>query len=104
MQEMKDHAGKENAGYQMSPDICVCCGKEVPEGRQVCWECEHQYDKDELEYFRPDPFLADAGSVEMEENGTELKRTDEKGHSELCFFPGRRRERKTSQWKRRKKS
>lgn len=24
-----------------SVDICVCCGATVPEGRQVCWDCEH---------------------------------------------------------------
>ena len=22
-------------------DRCVCCGKIVPEGRQICWKCEH---------------------------------------------------------------
>lgn len=22
-------------------DICVCCGAPVPEGRMVCWQCEH---------------------------------------------------------------
>lgn len=22
-------------------DTCVCCGEPVPEGRQVCWQCEH---------------------------------------------------------------
>lgn len=21
-------------------DTCICCGKPVPEGRQVCWKCE----------------------------------------------------------------
>ena len=20
---------------------CVCCGDIIPEGRQVCWNCEH---------------------------------------------------------------
>lgn len=20
---------------------CVCCGEEIPEGRTVCWRCEH---------------------------------------------------------------
>ncbi len=23
-------------------DECVCCGEYVPEGRQVCWSCEHK--------------------------------------------------------------
>lgn len=22
-------------------DACVCCGAPVPEGRQICWICEH---------------------------------------------------------------
>lgn len=22
-------------------DRCVCCGEIVPEGRMVCWKCEH---------------------------------------------------------------
>ena len=22
-------------------DTCICCGELVPEGRQVCWQCEH---------------------------------------------------------------
>lgn len=22
-------------------DACVCCGAPVPEGRQICWVCEH---------------------------------------------------------------
>ena len=22
-------------------DVCICCGMPVPEGRQVCWDCEH---------------------------------------------------------------
>lgn len=25
-------------------DICVCCGEPVPEGRMICWRCEHQFD------------------------------------------------------------
>lgn len=25
----------------MRENRCVCCGSEIPEGRQVCWECEH---------------------------------------------------------------
>jgi hypothetical protein len=24
-------------------DRCVCCGDETPEGRTVCWQCEHGY-------------------------------------------------------------
>lgn len=25
-------------------NYCVCCGAEIPEGRMVCWICEHQFD------------------------------------------------------------
>ena len=24
------------------PDICVCCGAPVPEGRMICWNCEKE--------------------------------------------------------------
>ena len=23
-------------------NYCVCCGEIIPEGRQVCWECESE--------------------------------------------------------------
>jgi hypothetical protein len=26
----------------MNNNRCVCCGTEIPEGRQVCWACEHE--------------------------------------------------------------
>lgn len=26
-------------------NTCVCCGEPIPEGRMVCWICEHQYDE-----------------------------------------------------------
>lgn len=22
-------------------DVCVCCGRQIPEGRQICYECEN---------------------------------------------------------------
>jgi hypothetical protein len=25
----------------MSTNRCICCGDEIPEGRIVCWRCEH---------------------------------------------------------------
>lgn len=25
----------------MDVDRCICCGAQIPEGRQVCWSCEH---------------------------------------------------------------
>ena len=24
-------------------EFCVCCGAPIPEGRMVCWACEHGY-------------------------------------------------------------
>ena len=30
----------------MSEDRCICCGNIIPEGRQICWNCEHQEDID----------------------------------------------------------
>lgn len=26
-------------------NTCVCCGEPIPEGRMVCWICEHQFDE-----------------------------------------------------------
>lgn len=25
----------------MDVDRCICCGEVIPEGRQICWSCEH---------------------------------------------------------------
>lgn len=30
----------------MNEDTCVCCGAQIPEGRQICWSCEHIGDQD----------------------------------------------------------
>ena len=30
----------------MSEERCVMCGNIIPEGRQVCWNCEYQEDTD----------------------------------------------------------
>jgi predicted nucleic acid-binding Zn ribbon protein len=27
----------------MNENTCVCCGVPIPEGRQVCWNCEYGY-------------------------------------------------------------
>ncbi len=34
------------------PDICVCCGRPVPEGRMICWVCEQETKKDGAECIR----------------------------------------------------
>lgn len=32
-------------------ETCVCCGEPIPEGTQVCYKCEHQYDEKEVIYM-----------------------------------------------------
>jgi hypothetical protein len=34
-------------------DRCICCGAEIPEGRQVCWNCEN------ATAIKPDAILPD---------------------------------------------
>lgn len=29
----------------MNEERCICCGEIIPEGRQVCWSCEHSITK-----------------------------------------------------------
>ena len=37
-------------------DRCVCCGEIVPEGRQVCPQCEFELQsKPEIKFFRAHP-------------------------------------------------
>ena len=38
----------------MTADFCVCCGEMIPEGRQVCPECEQKYSqsKDAIKFFK----------------------------------------------------
>lgn len=31
---------------EVLPDICVCCGRPVPEGRMICWSCENEFYED----------------------------------------------------------
>ena len=33
---------KEERPVTQLTDICVCCGKPVPEGRMVCYACERE--------------------------------------------------------------
>ena len=28
----------------MNENRCVCCGEIIPEGRMICWNCEHNSD------------------------------------------------------------
>ena len=34
----------------MNSNRCICCGAEIPEGRQICWGCEHSTQEKEEEY------------------------------------------------------
>lgn len=36
--------GYELRPERFTPDTCVACGEPIPEGRQICWGCEHQYE------------------------------------------------------------
>lgn len=31
----------------MNEDRCICCGETIPEGRQICWSCEHNVKGDD---------------------------------------------------------
>ena len=31
-------------------DICVCCGRYVPKGEQVCWQCR-RYDEENFPWY-----------------------------------------------------
>ncbi|MCD8324466.1 MAG: sugar transferase [Clostridiales bacterium] len=53
MQISKDGFDNQVNISRIPTDICVCCGAPVPEGRQICWACEHKFDQDEMELFRP---------------------------------------------------
>jgi predicted RNA-binding Zn-ribbon protein involved in translation (DUF1610 family) len=33
-------------------NLCVCCGEIIPEGRQVCYSCEHLAGKEKRSYMR----------------------------------------------------
>lgn len=49
MGESNERAKKIIYKQEVFPDICVCCGEYVPEGRMICWKCEHQYEQDKVE-------------------------------------------------------
>lgn len=38
----------------MTAEFCVCCGEIIPEGRQVCPDCEQKaaQNKDAIKFFR----------------------------------------------------
>lgn len=33
----------------MDIDRCICCGAPIPEGRMICWQCEHGNTPNKLE-------------------------------------------------------
>ena len=38
---MKDSTGKVNIGT--TKNVCAVCGAEIPEGREICLNCEVEY-------------------------------------------------------------
>ena len=32
------------------PERCICCGEVIPEGRMVCYACEHSVEFDGINY------------------------------------------------------
>ena len=43
----------------MNENTCVCCGEIIPEGRQVCWNCEHNYTEEKVEEDENVEFLSE---------------------------------------------
>lgn len=39
-------------------DTCICCGRDIPEGRQVCMQCETMPTS-----FAPDGFMEDGTPI-----------------------------------------
>ena len=33
--------------YIFKTEHCICCGKEIPEGSQVCFDCLEQFNSEE---------------------------------------------------------
>ena len=42
----KINAAQETQDYSRI-DRCVCCGDAIPEGRMICWRCEHEGEQHE---------------------------------------------------------
>jgi len=41
----------------MDADRCVSCGDIIPEGRQICWKCEHFYLLSSVRKYRLNRFI-----------------------------------------------
>lgn len=46
-----DDVKEQTAPAQDISDVCACCGRPVPEGRMICWKCEHQYESETLQIY-----------------------------------------------------
>lgn len=33
---------RQQPEHNTNTDRCICCGDVIPEGRTVCWKCEHE--------------------------------------------------------------
>lgn len=38
----KDECKTPDVQAQTGTDRCICCGAPIPEGRQICFRCEHE--------------------------------------------------------------
>lgn len=45
LRNILDQDRQRSQSISRTTDVCVCCGAEIPEGRQVCPACENGEDK-----------------------------------------------------------
>lgn len=45
LRSILDQGRKRSQSISRNTETCVCCGAEIPEGRQVCPACENGEDK-----------------------------------------------------------
>lgn len=43
-------AAYQNEVVASGSDLCACCGAPVPEGRQVCWRCERENEREGMSH------------------------------------------------------
>lgn len=42
LRDILDQDRNRTQSVSRNTDVCVCCGAEIPEGRQVCIKCERE--------------------------------------------------------------
>ena len=48
------------------PERCICCGEVIPEGRMVCYACEHSIEFDGIKYYKS-PIIKEKSKAGKEE-------------------------------------